>query len=40
MLSFAYNRFDGKVPQPCDPSRSSAMGLDESVIVKYARLEV
>jgi hypothetical protein len=28
MLSFAYKRFDGVVPEPGDPSRSSAMGLD------------
>jgi methionyl-tRNA synthetase len=28
MLSFAYKRFDGKVPEPGDPSRSSAKGLD------------
>jgi methionyl-tRNA synthetase len=28
MLSFAYKRFDGAVPEPGNPSRSSAMGLD------------
>jgi hypothetical protein len=28
MLSFAYKRFDGVVPEPGNPSRSSAKGLD------------
>jgi methionyl-tRNA synthetase len=28
MLSFAYKRFDGCVPEPGNPSRSSAKGLD------------
>lgn len=40
MLSFAYKRFEGKVPEPGDPSRSSAKGVDESVIEEeHARLE-
>jgi methionyl-tRNA synthetase len=29
MLSFAYKRFDGKVPEPGDPSSSSGQGLDD-----------
>jgi methionyl-tRNA synthetase len=28
MLTFAYKRFDGVVPEPGDPSRSSAKDLD------------
>ena len=28
MLSFAYKRFEGHVPEPGNPSRSSAKGLD------------
>jgi hypothetical protein len=29
MLSFAYKRFDGVVPEPGDPSSSSGLGLDD-----------
>jgi methionyl-tRNA synthetase len=29
MLSFAYKRFDGRVPEPGDPSSSSGQGLDD-----------
>jgi methionyl-tRNA synthetase len=29
MLSFAYKRFDGVVPEPGDPSSSSGQGLDD-----------
>ena len=29
MLSFAYKRFDGRVPDPGDPSSSSGQGLDD-----------
>jgi len=29
MLSFAYKRFDGVVPEPGDPSGSSGLGLDD-----------
>jgi methionyl-tRNA synthetase len=29
MLSFAYKRFDGQVPEPSNPSRCSAKGLDD-----------
>jgi methionyl-tRNA synthetase len=29
MLSFAYKRFDGKVPEPGDPLSSSGQGLDD-----------
>jgi hypothetical protein len=29
MLSFAYKRFDGVAPEPGNPSRSSAKGLDD-----------
>jgi methionyl-tRNA synthetase len=29
MLSFAYKRFDGKVPEPGDPSSASGQGLDD-----------
>jgi hypothetical protein len=29
MLSFAYKRFGGVVPEPGDPSSSSGQGLDD-----------
>jgi methionyl-tRNA synthetase len=29
MLSFAYKRFDGRVPEPGDPSGTSGQGLDD-----------
>jgi hypothetical protein len=29
MLSFAYKRFDGVVPEPDDPSSSSGQGFDD-----------
>jgi methionyl-tRNA synthetase len=29
MLSFAYKRFDGKLPEPGDPSSASGQGLDD-----------
>jgi hypothetical protein len=29
MLSFAYKRFDGRVPEPGDPSNPSGLGLDD-----------
>jgi methionyl-tRNA synthetase len=29
MLSFAYKRFDGRVPEPGDPSSPSGQGLDD-----------
>ena len=39
MLSFAYKRFDGKVPEPGDPSRSSAKGLDDEDQALLAKVE-
>jgi methionyl-tRNA synthetase len=39
MLSFAYKRFDGQVPEPGNPSRSSAKGLDDDDRVLLEKVE-
>jgi methionyl-tRNA synthetase len=39
MLSFAYKRFDGKVPEPGDPSSSSGQGLDDEDRVLLEKVE-
>jgi methionyl-tRNA synthetase len=39
MLSFATKRFDGEVPQPGDPSSSSAKGLDDEDRALLAKVE-
>ena len=39
MLSFAYKRFDGKVPEPGDPSSSSGQGLDDEDRALLAQIE-
>jgi methionyl-tRNA synthetase len=40
MLSFAYKRLDGHVPEPGDPSSSSGQGLDEADRALLAQVEV
>jgi methionyl-tRNA synthetase len=39
MLSFAYKRFDGRVPEPGDPSGASGQGLDEADRALLAKVE-
>jgi methionyl-tRNA synthetase len=39
MLSFAYKRFDGRVPEPGDPSSPSGQGLDDEDRALLARVE-
>ena len=39
MLSFAYKRFDGVVPEPGDPSSSSGQGLDDEDRALLERVE-
>jgi methionyl-tRNA synthetase len=39
MLSFAYKRFDGRVPEPGDPSGSSGQGFDEEDRALLAQVE-
>jgi methionyl-tRNA synthetase len=39
MLSFAYKRFDGRVPEPGDPSSSSGQGLDAENRALLAKVE-
>jgi methionyl-tRNA synthetase len=38
-LSFAYKRFDGKVPEPGDPSSSSGQGFDDEDRALLAKVE-
>jgi methionyl-tRNA synthetase len=39
MLSFAYKRFEGKVPEPGDPSGASGQGLDDADRALLAQIE-
>jgi methionyl-tRNA synthetase len=39
MLSFAYKRFDGRVPEPGDPSSPSGQGLDDEDRALLAQVE-
>jgi methionyl-tRNA synthetase len=39
MLSFAYKRFDGAVPEPGDPSGTSGQGLDDEDRALLAKVE-
>jgi methionyl-tRNA synthetase len=39
MLLFAYKRFEGRVPEPGDPSRSPAKGLDDEDRALLAKVE-
>ena len=39
MLSFAYKRFEGVVPEPGDPSETSGQGLEDEDWALLAKVE-